>query len=124
MSKKWIGVIVLAVVGLVLAFVAIEYLSQPISKVPSYLGGHHARGHFKRRGEAAAVLAVIAFAAAGYLAYTITRKPKPAATGAPGAIPAPQATATSAEGLLSGGTTTPAAAGANTPPAADAPGAG
>jgi len=117
MNKKWIGVIVLAVVGVILAFVAIEWLSEPIWKVPQYLGGkpalvhgHHVRGHYRRRGEALAVLAVIAFAGAAYLAWTIKRAPaavagdgpaEPATVAAPAAPePAPEA-ATSAD-LLSG----------------------
>src|SRR5580658_8692547 len=102
MNKKWIGVIVLGVVGVILAYVAIEYLSEPISKVPSFIGGHHVRGHFKRRGEAAAVLAVIALGSAAYLAFTITRKPSAApATKAPAAGAGP-ATGPSTESLLSG----------------------
>jgi hypothetical protein len=109
MNKKWIGVIILAVVGAALAFVAIEYLTEPISKVPSYLGGHHVRGHFKRRGYAVAALAVIAFGVAGYLVYTIMKKPA-LTTSAPSrseAGPATQEAGSSTESLLAGNATSP-----------------
>jgi hypothetical protein len=116
MNKKWIGVIILGVVGVLLAIVAIEYLTEPISKVPHFLGGHHVRGHFRRRGEAAAVLAVIALAGAGYLAYTITKKPAATAPGDPSAQPTGATSQAPAAAAPSSATPTAAAG----PSAADA----
>lgn len=74
---KWIWVIVLAVVGILAAIVAIEYFTVSIHALPSVLGPDHhahAHGHYRKRGAVAALIAVIAFAAAGYLAYRIRQQ--------------------------------------------------
>jgi hypothetical protein len=75
---KWIGVIVLAIIGILAAIVAVEYLTQPIHSLPSMLGGksqlvhgHHVRGHYHKRGYLAIVIAVIAFAGAIFWAIRI-----------------------------------------------------
>ncbi len=91
---KWLGVIVLVIVGALATYVAIEYFTVAIHALPSYIPGHKAtvnghiaRGHYRKRGAFAALIAVIAFVAAGFLAYRIQRANKPK-TQAP-ATPAP-----------------------------------
>ncbi len=77
MNKKWIGVIILGVIGVIAAFIAIEWLTQPIHSLPSFLGGHpHKHGHYTRRGDAVAVVAVLALGGAAYLAYSIRKSEK------------------------------------------------
>jgi hypothetical protein len=77
---KWIWVIVLVIIGALATFVAVEYLTVAIHALPSYIPGHHAgRGHYRKRGAGAIVIAVVAFAVAGYLAYRILQT-QPAAT--------------------------------------------
>ena len=78
MNMKWIGVIVLAVIGIIAAIVAVEYLTEPIHSLPSILGGktalvhgHPPRGHYHKRGYAAVVVAVLALGGAAYWAYRI-----------------------------------------------------
>jgi uncharacterized membrane protein YidH (DUF202 family) len=72
---KWIGVAVLAVIGIIAAFVAIEYLVVPIHSLPTFLPGHkNVNGHYHKRGAIAAVVAIIAFVAAILLAVRITRQ--------------------------------------------------
>jgi hypothetical protein len=80
---KWIWVIVLAIIGILAAIAAVEYLTVSIGHLPSFMGGHpataghhHARGHLRKRGYAALVVAVVAFVAAGFLAYRIARHGK------------------------------------------------
>ena len=68
---KWIIVIILAIIGVLAAIVAFEYLTISIHKLPHYLGGKKGRGHYKKRGEGLAVIAVIALGSAGYMAYRI-----------------------------------------------------
>jgi len=79
---KWIGVVLLAIIGVLAAFVAIEYLTVSIHSLPSFIpgnSGHHlVNGHYRKRGALAAVVSLAAFAAAGYWAYRI-RRPKEAA---------------------------------------------
>lgn len=78
---KWIGVIVLVIVGAIAAYVAIEYLTVSIHSLPSFIPGHRAalaghkpqRGHYHKRGAVAAVIALVAFAVAGFLAFRIVR---------------------------------------------------
>jgi len=96
---KWIGVIALTVVGILAAFVAIEYLTLPIHSLPAYLGGKHARGHYQRRGSALLVLALVAFGGAAYWAVRIRRADRAAEAPAPGDSAAAQAG--SADALLS-----------------------
>jgi hypothetical protein len=76
---KWIWVIVLVVIGALAAFVAIEYLTVSIHNLPSYIPGHHkGRGHYHKRGAVAALIALLAFVGAGFLAYRIVRKDRAA----------------------------------------------
>jgi hypothetical protein len=74
-AMKWVGVIILVVVGLLAAFVAIEYLTVEIHALPSYIPGHEALkyGHYRKRGALAALIAVVAFVLAGVLAVRIYR---------------------------------------------------
>ncbi len=98
---KWIWVIVLAIIGILAAIVAIEYFVVPIHSLPSYIPGyhHHKRGHYHKRGAIAALIAVIALGAAGYLAYRFAR-PKPSEPFA-SSNDAPLAEGSSADQLLS-----------------------
>lgn len=87
---KWLGVIVLVIIGALATYVAIEYFTVAIHALPSYIPGHkvHARGHYRKRGAFAALIALIAFVAAGFLAYRISRSEKPrAAAAAPSTSP-------------------------------------
>jgi H+/Cl- antiporter ClcA len=104
---KWIGVIILVIIGILAAIVAIEYLTVSIHSLPSWIPGHKTghykgRGHYHKRGAVAAVIALAAFVAAGYWAYRITRAGRPAVVAA-GPSPAPDS---SAEQLLSNPTPT------------------
>jgi hypothetical protein len=96
---KWIGVIVLAIIGILAAIAAVEYLTLPIHSLPSMLGGktavvhgHHVRGHYHKRGYAAVVVAILALGGAIYWAIRIraqgasgTTAPVAANTAAPSA---------------------------------------
>jgi len=68
---KWLWIIVLAVVGIIAAVFAYEYLAVSIGHLPSWVPGHvaHKKGHLHKRGAIAAVIALAAFAGAGYLLY-------------------------------------------------------
>ena len=72
---KWVGVIILAIVGVLAAIVAIEYLTVEIHALPSFIPGHEALkyGHYRKRGALAALIAIIAFVAAAVLAIRIYR---------------------------------------------------
>jgi hypothetical protein len=77
---KWFVVIVLVIIGALAAFVAIEYLTVSIHALPSYIPGHKAayaghseRGHYHKRGAAAALVAVVALGAAAFLAFRIVK---------------------------------------------------
>jgi hypothetical protein len=106
---KWIGVIVLTIIGILAVIVAVEYLTTPIHSLPSILGGktalvhgHPPRGHYHKRGYVAVVVAVIAFGGAIFWAIRLR-----ASGGTGGATPAtagtaaPTAPAASADALLS-----------------------
>ncbi len=85
---KWIGVAVLVVIGIIAAFVAIEYLVVPIHSLPSFFPGHkNINGHYRKRGAIAAVVAVVAFGAAVLLTVRFTR------SGSERTAPAPAPTA-------------------------------
>ena len=75
---KWIWVIVLVIIGALATFVAVEYLTTSIHGLPSYIPGDHAhgRGRYHKRGAAAAVVALLAFLGAAYLAYRVVRENK------------------------------------------------
>jgi hypothetical protein len=67
---KWIWVIVLAVIGILAAIVAVEYLTVSIHALPSFIPGRHpGHGHYHKRGAGAAIIALLAFIGAGFLAY-------------------------------------------------------
>jgi uncharacterized membrane protein YidH (DUF202 family) len=72
---KWLGVIILVIVGILAAFVAIEYFTVEIHALPSYIPGHIALkyGHYRKRGALAALIAIIAFAGAAFWAWRIWR---------------------------------------------------
>jgi uncharacterized membrane protein YidH (DUF202 family) len=96
---KWALVIVLAIVGVLAAIVAIEYFVVPIHSLPSFIPGHKATaGHYRKRGAGAALIAVVAFVAAGVLAVRFRREDA--------AGPAP-ARATSSDQLLAPPPATP-----------------
>ncbi len=99
---KWLLVVVLAVIGILAAIVAIEYLTVSIHALPSFIPGHKANdyGHYHKRGAIAAVVALLAFAGAVVLAIRFRR-----------ADAAPTASGASAQDLLSGPGTGPGAAG-------------
>jgi uncharacterized membrane protein YidH (DUF202 family) len=100
---KWIWVIILAIIGILAAIVAVEYLTVAIHALPSFIPGRHpGHGHYHKRGAIAAVIAFVALVAAGYLTLRNLRT-QPAAT--PSA-PTPAA-GTSADQLLSSPTPEP-----------------
>ena len=78
---KWFWIILLAVVGVIAAVFAYEYLTVGIGHLPSWVPGHvaHHRGHLRKRGMIAAVIALVAFAGAGYLLYKRIQDDKNAA---------------------------------------------
>lgn len=75
---KWLGVILLVIVGILAALVAVEYLTVSIHAVPSFMGRHPGRGHYRKRGAVAALISLIAFVAAGYLIFRMRRADKAA----------------------------------------------
>ena len=74
---KWIGIAVLAIVGILALIVGIEWLTVSIHKLPSFLGQKHGRGHYKRRGEAAVAFGVVVLAVTAYLAYRMWKASAP-----------------------------------------------
>jgi hypothetical protein len=88
---KWLWIIVLIVVGIIAAVFAFEFLTVAIGHLPSWVPGHiaptavpasgkcphtlpknglcYASGHMRKRGLVAAVVAIAAFAGAGWLIY-------------------------------------------------------
>ena len=84
---KWIGLVVLAVIGVLALIVGIIYLAEPIHSLPAFLGGktpmgkHHYRGNHKRRGEALLVFAVVVLGVTAYLGYRLNRSGKPTEAG-------------------------------------------
>ena len=85
---KWVGVIILAIVGVLAAFVAIEYFTVQIHALPSYIPGHEALkyGHYRKRGALAALIAIIAIALAVFLALRIRRSDQQAPTASAGDV--------------------------------------
>jgi hypothetical protein len=104
---KWIGVIVLTIIGILAAIAAVEYLTLPIHSLPTMLGGktaivhgHHVRGHYHKRGYVAVVIAVLAFGGAIFWAIRIRASSANGGVAPVKASPA-AAPATSADALLS-----------------------
>jgi hypothetical protein len=94
---KWIGVIILVIIGILAAIVAVEYLTVSIHNLPSFLPGpHHGRGKEHKRGAIAAVIALVAFVGAAYWAYRIRNAGRPAVAAA-----GPPTESSSADELLS-----------------------
>jgi hypothetical protein len=94
---KWLPVAVLAVIGLIAAFVAIEYVTVPIHNLPSYIPGRRAvNGHYHVRAAFVGLVAIVALVASAILAIRIVKPPaeKPETT------PEPPVTGTSAAQLL------------------------
>jgi hypothetical protein len=76
---KWIWVIILGIIGVLAAIVAVEYLTVSIHNLPSFIPGRHpGRGHYHKRGAIAAVIALLAFIGAGFLAYRNVKADKAA----------------------------------------------
>ena len=99
---KWIGVAVLVVIGIIAAFVAIEYLVVPIHSLPHYLPGHkRGNGHYHKRGAVAAVVAIVALGGAVLLAVRFSR-PESETTAPEAPAPVAPTTPSSADDLLSG----------------------
>jgi hypothetical protein len=70
-AMKWIGPIGIAVVGILVGIVAIMYLTTPIHSLPAFIGGKSILGHYRRRGEGLALIAVAALGGAAYWAFRI-----------------------------------------------------
>ncbi len=105
-TAKWVGIIVLVVVGIAAAVFAFEYLTVAIHALPSWVPGkHHGRGHYHKRGAILAVVAIACFAGAGYIAYRARAKGGASGTGSavPPAAPAAGAPGQDASSLLGGG---------------------
>jgi len=81
---KWLWIILLGVVGIVAAVFAFEYLTVGIGHLPTWVPGHvaHEHGHLHKRGYLAALIAVLAFAGAGFLLYKKIQGDKDAAAAA------------------------------------------
>ncbi|HZU81248.1 MAG TPA: hypothetical protein VE991_15130 [Acidimicrobiales bacterium] len=83
---KWIPVVILVVIAGFFAFVAVEYFTVSIHALPSWIPGaktavvghhhHPPRGHYRKRGAVAAIIAFILLAVAGWLTYRNTRSPQ------------------------------------------------
>lgn len=87
-AMKWVGVIILVVVGLLAAFVAIEYFTVQIHALPSYIPGRVALkyGHYRKRGALAALIAIAAFVIAAILAVRIWRSDQAQPTASAGDV--------------------------------------
>ncbi len=116
---KWIGVAVLVIIGVIAAFLAIEYFVVPFHSLPSYIPGHKTGpGKYHKRGAIAALVAIVALGGAVLLAVRFTR---PASESAAPAVPTTQAGAvpSSVDDLLGGPAPAPPASPADeggTPP--------
>jgi hypothetical protein len=85
---KWVGVIILAIIGVLAAFVAIEYFTVQIHSLPSYIPGHVdlKYGHYRKRGAVAALIAIVALVLAAILAIRIWRSDQAAPTASAGDV--------------------------------------
>jgi len=71
---KWLAVVLLAIVGLLAAFVCFEYLTVSIHSLPSYIPGHRSvNGKYHVRGAIAGLIAIVALAGSAVLAIRILR---------------------------------------------------
>jgi len=98
---KWIGIAVLAVIGILALIVGIEWLTVPIHKLPSFLGQKKGRGHYKRRGEALVVFGVVVIGVAAYLGYRLRRLSAPKPESAEGDTATPSVPSESETSVLS-----------------------
>jgi hypothetical protein len=116
---KWIWVIILAIIGILAAIVAVEYLTVSIGHLPSFIPGHKHKGHghYHKRGAIAAVIAFVAFVVAGFLAFRFLRTQPAGSSAAP-----PATRGTSADQILSGPAPEPTPAPAPEPTPAPQPG--
>jgi drug/metabolite transporter (DMT)-like permease len=91
---KWVGVIVLVVIGVLAAIVAIEYFTVQIHALPSFIPGQQALkyGHYRKRGALAALIAVAAFVVAAILAVRILRSERATAASAGDLLATPSTT--------------------------------
>jgi hypothetical protein len=91
-SMKWIWVILLVIVGAFFTYMAVTYFTVSLGHLPHWFPGHkairpghHERGHYRKGGAASALLALIAFVAAGWIGFHKPRSAAPAATTTPAA---------------------------------------
>jgi hypothetical protein len=70
---KWIGVAVLAIVGVLAAVVTVMYLTIVEHSLPSFLGHHIGSGHYHKRAAISGVIALAGIGGAIALALRITR---------------------------------------------------
>ena len=81
---KWLVVLILAVVGILAAIVAVEYLTVPIHNLPSFIPGHRSvNGHYHVRGAITGLIAIVALVSAVVVALRIvrSRESEPVASG-------------------------------------------
>ncbi|MHB1518987.1 MAG: hypothetical protein ACYCVN_07960 [Acidimicrobiales bacterium] len=83
MNRKWIWVIILLIIAGVAAFVAFEYFTVSIHGLPSYipgrkaaLPGHPNRGHYRKRGAGAGLIAFVLLVIAGIWSLRIINQDK------------------------------------------------
>jgi hypothetical protein len=77
---KWIWVILLVIIGAFFTYMAVTYLTVSLGHLPHWFPehkmtkpGHHSpRGHYRKGGAATALLAIIAYVLAAWIAF---RKP-------------------------------------------------
>jgi len=92
---KWIWVVLLLVIAAFATYMAVEYLTVSLGHLPTWFPGHKARlpghhhgprGHYRKGGAAAALIALIAYVAAAYVAFRNPQSkgqaPSPAASDA------------------------------------------
>jgi hypothetical protein len=87
-SMKWIWVILLVIVGAFFTYMAVTYFTISLGHLPHWFpghkmprAGHHVpRGHYRKGGALTALLALIAFVAAGWIGFHKPRSAAPAAT--------------------------------------------
>lgn len=77
---KWVLAVILLVIAGFFAFVAFEYFTVSIHALPTWIpgykatvAGHVARGHYRKRGAIAALIAFVALVGAILLAASASR---------------------------------------------------